>query len=207
MSQRAFGKEMTRRFGDTQVRRISDKPVRCNVGIGLLSGGDEGDRSADEGEDEDVTELAHSVTKPSKASQSLKTDTEEQNVTEVTEVTKKIKNQPSREGSWGGFTEQTVTSVTVVDCDGDKPHHKAANSSVTELAHSVTDTNSVTEDDVFAAPTRQEAAAARYREEDYRLALLARLVRPDTCREERTRLYAMSTSELESLVHETFETS
>jgi hypothetical protein len=63
------------------------------------------------------------------------------------------------------------------------------------------------EGDVFAAPTRQEAAAARYREEDDRLALLARLVRPDTCREERTRLYAMSTSELESLVHETFETS
>jgi hypothetical protein len=196
---------MTRRFGDTQVRRISDKPVRCYVGIGLLSGGDEGDRSADEGEDEDVTELAHSVTKPSKASQSLKTDPEEQNVTEVTEEQIKALNNPSREGSWGGFTEQTVTSVTVVDGDGDKPYHKAANSSVTELAHSVTDTNSVPEGDVSAAPTRQEAAAARYREEDYRLALLARLVTPDTGREERTRLYAMETSELERLV--TIETS
>jgi hypothetical protein len=48
-------------------------------------------------------------------------------------------------------------------------------------------------------PTRQEAAAARYREEDYRLALLARLVTADTGREERTRLYAMETSELERL--------
>jgi hypothetical protein len=106
----------------------------------------------------------------------------------------------------GNFTDHSVTSVTVVDGDGNKPHHKAANSSVTELVHSVTDTNSVPEDDVSAAPTRQEVAAARHREEDYRLALLAKLIIPDTPREERTRLYTMSTSELEALVHETFET-
>jgi hypothetical protein len=49
--------------------------------------------------------------------------------------------------------------------------------------------------------SRQEAAAARYREEDYRLALLARLVTADTGREERTRLYAQETSELEALVY------
>jgi hypothetical protein len=49
------------------------------------------------------------------------------------------------------------------------------------------------------APTRQEAASTRYREEDYRIALLARLVTPDTGREERTKLYGMDTSELERL--------
>jgi hypothetical protein len=56
------------------------------------------------------------------------------------------------------------------------------------------------------APTRQEAAAARYREEDYCVALLAKLITPDTSKEERTRLYAMETSELEALVHETIGT-
>jgi putative DNA primase/helicase len=52
-----------------------------------------------------------------------------------------------------------------------------------------------------ATPTRQEAAADRYRDEDYRLALLARLVTADTEREERSRLYQLETSELEALVY------
>jgi phage/plasmid-associated DNA primase len=205
MSQRNFGKEMTKRFGDTQGRRISGKKIRCYVGIGLLNGEDKGDGSADEGET--GTEWNSSVPGAFEASQSLKTHTEEQTGTDGTEEQIKVLNNPSREGSWEKFTDHSVPSVPVVNGNGDKPHHKATYSTGTELFHSVPDTNSVPEGDVSAAPTRQEAAAARYREEDYRLALLARLVTADTGREERTRLYAMSTSELESLVHETFETS
>jgi hypothetical protein len=57
------------------------------------------------------------------------------------------------------------------------------------------------------APTRQKAAAARYAEEDYRIALLAKLISPDTGREERAILYRQDTSVLEALAHETIETS
>jgi hypothetical protein len=73
----------------------------------------------------------------------------------------------------------------------DKNHHKATDSTGTELSHSVPD----------AKTTHQERAAARNREEDYRIALLVKLITPDTPRDERTRLYAMDTSELGFLVY------
>jgi hypothetical protein len=56
------------------------------------------------------------------------------------------------------------------------------------------------------APTRQEASAARYAEEDYRIKLLAKLITPDMGREERAILYRQDTSVLEALAHETIGT-
>jgi hypothetical protein len=191
MSQRVFGKEMTKRFGDTQGRRISGKKIRCYVGIGLLNGDDEGDVSADEGETGPGTEMSYSVPGAFKASQSLKTYTKDQTGTDGTKEQVKVQKQPSCEGSCGTFTDQTVPSVPVVNKKGDKNHHKATDSTGTELSYSVPD----------AKTTHQERAAAQKREEDYRIALLAKLITPDMGRNERTRLYEMDTSELESLVY------
>jgi P4 family phage/plasmid primase-like protien len=199
MSQRAFGKEMTKRFGDTQQRKIGGKNVRCYVGVGLLNEPppeDEGNRTEDEGNS--------SVTSPEvgfKASESEIANSHYEKVTEVTVQQIKVESHPSREGSMRSFTETPVTSVTSVDGSGGIPHSEATNGRVTEENSSVT-----TRQEKNSSVTRQEAAAARYREEDYRLALLARLVTADTGREERSRLYAMETSELEALVHETIGT-
>ena len=48
--------------------------------------------------------------------------------------------------------------------------------------------------------TRVELAAQRYKQEDERIALLARIIMPDTPREERMRLYGLPTDELRFLV-------
>jgi P4 family phage/plasmid primase-like protien len=190
MSQRAFGKEMSKHFGETRQRKVGNRNLRCYIGVGLL------DEPTPDPEDEGSRTAtgSSSATNPEvgfKASESKIPNSHYGKVAEVAEETVKVLNPPSREGSMRTFTEIHATSATLSDGSGDISHYDHPNGKVAQKNNSAT--------------TRQEAAAARYREEDYRLALLARLVRPDTGREERSRLYAMSTTDLERLV--TIETS
>jgi putative DNA primase/helicase len=171
-SQRVFGKEIVSRFGTPKTIRINGKPTRCFQGIGLLTDGD-------------VTLCVTSEEPGFSPSESPKPHPAMGGVTDVTDVTIKFHEKPLREEQNEKFSVTSVTSVT----------------NATDVCDLALESPKPPQGSCVTSVTRQEAAAARYREEDYRLALLARLVRPDTGREERARMYAQETSELEALVY------